>query len=109
MKARRADIPEIEAPTASFRRDDEEWIATVAGRTRSGGRADPGVALLFLTFARADEPDEPLFELLRPGRRLEDFSEDQLTTFLDEARPYEAEWERSRLFPGTRKERGRGG
>lgn len=85
---------------------EEEWIARVEGRAETGGAGDTGVPLLFLTFARADDPERRLRETIRVGRSLAGLSEMELEAALAEARPFEGDWERSDLFAGTRKKRG---
>lgn len=109
MDAQREDPEPIEPPcTRVRRRDDEEWVVRVEGRTETGGPEDAGAPLLFLTFARAEDPQTRIREIVRVGRRLDALSEAELLDALDDARPYEGEgWERSDLFAGTRKKRGR--
>ena len=108
MDAEREEPEPRDPPSTSIQRgEDEEWIVRVEGRTETGGPGDAGAPLLFLTFARADEPDNRIRETVRVGRRLDGLSETELLAALEDARPYEGgEWERSDLFAGTRKKRG---
>lgn len=107
MDAQREEREPRELPSTRVRRtDDEEWIVRVEGRTDTGGPRDAGAPLLYLTFARAEEPEERVRETVHVGRSLETLSETELLEALDEARPYDPDWERSDLFAGTRKKRG---
>lgn len=110
MDAQR-DAPEPrEPPSRRLRRGEEEreeeWIVRVEGRAETGGAGDVGTPLLFLTFARSDDPERRLRETIRVGRSLAGLSEMELQEALDGARPFEGDWERSDLFAGTRKKRG---
>lgn len=108
MDAQRDEPEPREPPSTRLRRgEDEEWIVRAEGWAVTGGEGDAGAPLLFLTFARADDPERRLLEAVRVGRTLEDLGEDELLAALDDARPYEgAEWERSDLFAGTRRKGG---
>lgn len=103
------DEEPVEAPTVTFHRGEEEWVARVVGRNMSGRPPDQGRApLLLLAFARADAPDKPLLEALRVGRVLDQLSEEQLVESLNRARPYRGQsWDREELFADTRRDRGR--
>lgn len=109
MDAGREEPQPVELPSVQVTRDDQVWIVRVEGRAETGGPDDPGVPLLFLTFSRAEAPEKRVYEALQVGRRLDRLTEAQLLAALEEARRYDSDWERSDLFPGTRKGRRGGG
>lgn len=108
MEAEREEPPPVEAPSLRFFREDEEWIVRVEGRTTSGRREDAGAPLLLLSFARAEDPDRRLREVVGAGRTLEALGPDQLGRLLDASRPYREDWQGSELFPETRRDRSSG-
>jgi hypothetical protein len=106
MEPGREEPEPAELLSTRVTRDDGEWIVRVEGRGKAGGSADAGVPLLFLTFARASEPDERVYEAVRVARRLDGLGEAEILSALGEARPYRRDWTRSDLFEGTRRPRG---
>jgi len=69
-----------------FRVDDTEWVAWVSGfgAYGTGGR---GLATLqTLHFARADDPEKPLREVLMPTGRFEDLFDEELQRLFAESR-----------------------
>jgi hypothetical protein len=105
MDAPREEEPPPPRPSRSFTVDGEEWIATAVGRTSAGFDHDARAPLLLLSFARADDPDEPVREGYQVARELDAVPWERLREALRRSRPWEADWEGSALFPGTRKER----
>jgi hypothetical protein len=57
---------------------------------------------MLITFARANEPDVVLFELLEVGRNLEGLGSDQLAELLVRARPPRPPKEPEDIFSDTR-------
>lgn len=108
MEAEREEPPPLEPPSLRFFREDEEWIVRVEGRTSSGRREDPGAPLLLLSFARAEDPDRRLREVVGIGRSLEALTPGELGRLLDASRPFQEEWEGGELFPETRRDRSSG-
>ena len=105
MEPERETLQPIETPTLHFEQDGEEWIAREEGRTVAGFRNDGGAPLIFVTFARAEEPERRLREIVAVGRSLETLDPGRLGVLLHDARPYDDAWEGSELFPETRKSR----
>ena len=105
MDVRREEPEDVDPPSVPVYRDDEVWIARVEGRVRAGFRGDDGVPLLHLTFARDEEPEVRLKEVYGVGRRLDELNQAELLDLLDRARAVPESWERSPLFPETRKGR----
>ena len=111
MGVAREETQPREVPTRAFPSEAEEgegWIVREAGRTSSGQPTDPSAPLIFLTFARADEPDTPVREALAVGRSLEGLTEAELEAVLERARPLAPKTEPEEIFPGTRRSRGSG-
>ena len=102
----REPLRPVELPFRSLRAGDEEWNAREGGLTASG-RGSPA-PLLLLFFARADDPEHAVRELLVAGRRLDDLSDDELIEALGRARPFREERERLEVFPDTRKRGSKG-
>lgn len=105
MEAERETPQPVEPPTLSFEIRGEEWIARTEGRSVTGLPTDPGAPLLFLTFARASEPESRVKEVVAVARRLDDIDPGRLAELFARARPFEGRWEGSELFPETRKGR----
>lgn len=92
-----------ETPAFPFVHEGIEWIARLAGVSASG-RARPGAGapLMLITFARANEPDVVLFELLDVGRSLDALGSDQLAELMARARPLRPSKEPEDIFSDTR-------
>ncbi len=100
VRRREAEPTEIPEVTMAFEADGEQWIATEAGRTRSGTSPDSGAPLLLITFHRAvaedesegdDEPvrkGDPEREVLAVARSLEDLSSLQVEELFRRSRPF---------------------
>lgn len=107
MEAERDDPEPIEPPARTVEVDGESWRVRVEGRTLAGHPSDVGASLLLLTAARASEPEERLREATVAGRRLEDFTPEELADVVREAGPFQESWEPGEIFPGTRRRRSR--
>ena len=109
MGVAREETQPREVPTRTLPSGEGEgWVVREAGRTSSGQPTDPSAPLLFLTFARAEEPDTPVREALTVGRSLEALTETELEAVLERARPLAPKTEPEEIFPGTRRSRGGG-
>jgi hypothetical protein len=103
--------PRAPAPPPPFRTlevGEERWIAREGGLTAAGQGAGPRAPLLLVVFARADEPELPVRELMIAARRLDDVSDDELVVALGRARPFRLDLERQEVFPDTRKRGSKG-
>jgi len=107
MEAEREEPDPIEPPSAIVEVDGNRWLVRVEGRARAGHPSDVGASLLFLTAARASEPEERLREATVVARRLEDFAPEELADVVRKAASYRSSWEPEELFPGTRRHRSR--
>ena len=74
-------------PSRTFEARGREWIVRVTGRTITGTRPDAGAHLMQLEFYHAEEPDEPVRELLTVERSLEALYPRDLDEFLERSRP----------------------
>jgi hypothetical protein len=59
--------------------------------------------MVLLLFARGAEPDQPIQEILIPGRGLDELTDQELSVLLGRSRPYHADQGRKEVFPDTRK------
>ena len=82
-----SDAVQVELPRRVFGAEEQEWVVTVVGTSVTGAPSDPGAPLLHLHFARAEEPDTPLRQLLTVGRDIEDLFDEELRQLLQRARP----------------------
>jgi len=89
-----------------LRIEGESWRVTAAGRVRAGHPGDAGAPLLFLVFARAEAPGEPLREALAPGTDLGRLSLHELGEIFHRARAWSPP---SRPPAAEDQGRGRGG
>jgi hypothetical protein len=95
--------PAPEGPTVRFTDEGTEWIARAAGFGASGrGRPGDGAPLVLVTFARSDDPDHPVLEVLHVGRGLESLEDLELRELRKRARPAPSTGEREDLFSDTR-------
>lgn len=105
MEVERDTRQPLEPPSVTFRTSDQEWIARVEGRTTTGLPQDAGAPLLFITFARAEEPERRVLEATTVARRLDEIPPGRLGALLDGARSRPDAWEPGDFFPETRKSR----
>lgn len=94
--------PPPEPPSVRFRAQGVEWLARVAGSAASGGAPGTGAPLVLLRFARAEDPERPLREILRVGRGLADLTDGELADLLARARSVAAPPQPGELFSETR-------
>jgi len=73
-------------PSRTFRARGREWVVRVTGRTVTGTRPDPGAHLMQLEFYHAEEPEEPVRELLTVERSLDALYPEDLEEFLERSR-----------------------
>ncbi len=104
----RDPLASAELPWRTIRAGSEDWVIREAGRTASGTGGDSRAPLVLLFFARAEEPERPLRELLTGAGRLHDFTDDYLIDLLAASRPVRPEQDRQEVFPDTRKRGGKG-
>jgi hypothetical protein len=64
--------------------------------------------MVLLLFARGAEPDQPIQEILIPGRGLDELTDQELFVLLGRARPYRTDQGRKEVFLDTRKKEGKG-
>jgi hypothetical protein len=93
----------IEVRSRAHTVNGEEWIASEAGRTASGGAGDSRAALLLVLFARAAAPEQPVIEALTTVPDLDHLGDEELAALLARARPFRVVQERSEVFPDTRR------
>lgn len=105
MEAEREERQPVPVPSVRFERDGEEWIVRLEGRATAGFRGDRGAPIMFLTFARAEEPDDRILEKVAVGRSVEDLGPADLAVLMDDARPWRGDGPDDELFPETRKDR----
>ncbi len=79
---------ESQAPSRIFDLEAQRWIVRAAGATRSGTGSDTGAPLLFLTFAREEEPDRPVREAIAVASDLEALTWDELEELFARSRPF---------------------
>jgi hypothetical protein len=84
-----------------FQARGTEWVAASPGQS-SSGRGPGSAPLVLLTFAPADRPTEPVLEILCIGRDAGRFSEEELASLLERAKPYERNPTRPPIFPDTK-------
>ena len=101
-------IHDVEVPTRVFQGGEEEWSVRESGWTASGRGSDPRVHMVLLLFARGAEPDQPIQEILIPGRGLDELTDQELFVLLGRARPYRTDQGRKEVFLDTRKKEGKG-
>ena len=65
-----------------------DWVVTVTGRSASGVLPLRTIALMELTFAEAESPEQPLRKALHSGNDLTDLSDDELLSLLQRAAPF---------------------
>ena len=99
----REPLRPIEVASRSIHANGEEWIVSEGGRTSSGRGTDSRAPLLFLLFARAADPDEPVREILSAVPGLDHLGDDELVALLVRAREYREVQQRSEVFTDTRK------
>lgn len=105
MEAEREERQPVPVPAVHFERDGEEWIVRLEGRATAGFRGDGGSPVMFLTFARAEEPDDRVLEGVAVGRSVEELGPSELAVLMDDARPWQGDEAGDELFPETRKNR----
>ncbi|MDX1568291.1 MAG: hypothetical protein R3223_10860 [Longimicrobiales bacterium] len=81
--------PPEELPSRRFEVEDQEWIVRISGRTITGTRPDPGALLMYLSFFRADDPEDPRRRLVTVDRPLDALYEEDLRELYQRSRPTE--------------------
>jgi len=72
-------------------RDDEsgaDWVVTVSGRSASGILPLRTIPLMELTFAEAEDPGQPIRQVLHSANELAALSDDELLSLLKRSDPY---------------------
>jgi hypothetical protein len=106
--ARQDRLRDVEVPSRVFQGGEEEWAVRESGWTTSGRGSDTRVPMVLLLFARGAEPDQPIQEILIPGRGLDELTDQELSVLLGRARPYRTDQGRKEVFPDTRKKEEKG-